>query len=131
MFCQRSPRLCLHSSSKLHNSGEAEEMDDLQKNPHYAKYADKIAKLQKYDLFILMLRCRKQCCRWCHGITTFLVPFSCNLPKIALLKNSLSSNGRLSFEILTDISLPSLCQFQTIVWVSTPSRGGSGCRGCI
>jgi len=47
LFCQRSPRLCLHSSSKLRNSGEAEEMDDLQKNPHYAKYADKIAKLQK------------------------------------------------------------------------------------
>lgn len=45
---QRSSRLCLHLSSKLYNSsGEAEEMEHLQKNPHYAKYADKIAKLQK------------------------------------------------------------------------------------
>jgi len=30
----------------LRNGGEAEEMDDLQKNPYYAKYADKISKLQ-------------------------------------------------------------------------------------
>lgn len=45
---QRSSRLCLHLSSKLYQSGgEAEEMEHLQKNPHYAKYADKIAKLQK------------------------------------------------------------------------------------
>jgi len=47
LFCQRSPRLCLHLSSKLRNSGEAEEMDDLLKNPYYAKYADKISKMQK------------------------------------------------------------------------------------
>ena len=45
---QRSSRLCLHLSSKLYNSGgKVEEMEHLQKNPHYAKYADKIAKLQK------------------------------------------------------------------------------------
>ena len=45
---QRSSRLCLHLSSKLYNSGgEADEMEHLQKNPHYAKYADKIAKMQK------------------------------------------------------------------------------------
>jgi len=47
-YHQRSSRLCLHLSSKLYNSGgEAEEMEHLQKNPYAAKYADKIAKLQK------------------------------------------------------------------------------------
>lgn len=44
---QRSSRLCLHLSTKLHNGGEVEEMDQLQKNPYYSKYADKISKLQK------------------------------------------------------------------------------------
>lgn len=48
-YHQKSSRICLHLSSKLYNNsgGEAEEMEHLQKNPHYAKYADKIAKMQK------------------------------------------------------------------------------------
>lgn len=44
-------RLSFHSSATLlkdkTNKGDVEEMDDLQKNPYFDKYADKIAKMQK------------------------------------------------------------------------------------
>ena len=44
------------ASRRLKPAGEPEEMDQLQKNPYYAKYADKIAKLQKYDFLFFLFR---------------------------------------------------------------------------
>ncbi len=47
-------RLFVSRKSRFHTTvttrkSEKEDMDDLQKNPYYAKYAGKIAQLQKYD----------------------------------------------------------------------------------
>ena len=47
----RPQRRVIHNTTIFHRqqktNKEEEDMDELQKNPYFAKYADKIAKMQK------------------------------------------------------------------------------------
>ena len=48
--CQTDKRM--FTTSKILSK---EQIEELQKNPYFDKYADKIAKLQKYAVFVIII----------------------------------------------------------------------------